>query len=155
MDKIVRWTRGRGGGGFSGIWCAHKLLEQFSTLYTSKIEKFFDILTIHDEEISYAKHVSDPFCVIFALFGCWGGGHPRGPGHNLLMQFSSLCSSKMEISGTDFFYILTIQNDQILYVKHVFDPLYVFFTLFGGFFWGGPKGADAVFQPLQLKNGNF
>ena len=43
----------------------------------------------------------------------WGGGVPRGLGHNLLMQFSSLCSSKMEISETDFFYILTIHNDQI------------------------------------------
>ena len=34
-----------------------------------------------------------------------------------------------------FFYILTIQNDQISYVKHVLAPLYVFFTLFGC--WGG------------------
>ena len=65
----------------------------------------------------------------------------------------------MEISKTDFFYILTIQNDQISYVKHVLAPLYVFFTLFGC--WGrGPKGARAqpayaVFQPRQLKNGNF
>ena len=57
-----------------------------------------------------------------------GGG---GMGHNLLLQFSSLSSSKMEISETDFSDTLTIQNDQISYVKHVLAPLHVFFTLFG------------------------
>ena len=30
---------------------------------------------------------------------------PKGLEHNLLMQFCSLCSSKMEISETDFFFI--------------------------------------------------
>ena len=77
------------------------------------------------------------------------------------MQFSRLNSSKMEISETDFFDILTIQNDQISHVKHVSAPFYVFFTVFGC--WGGggaPKGsraqpAYAVFPPQQLKNGNF
>ena len=64
--------------------------------------------------------------------GGGGGGLPRGPGHNLLIHFSSLGSSEMEISETDFSDILTIQNDQISYVKHVLAPLYVFFTLFGG-----------------------
>ena len=59
------------------------------------------------------------------------GGLPKGPGHNLLMQFSSLGSSIMEISKTDFFDTVTIQNDQISDVKHVLAPLYVFFTLFG------------------------
>ena len=60
-----------------------------------------------------------------------GGGLPRGLGHNLLLQFSSLSSSKMEISEIDFFDTLTIQNDLISYVKHVLAPLNVFFTLFG------------------------
>ena len=64
----------------------------------------------------------------------------------------------MEIFETDFFDTLTIQNDQISYVKHILAPLYVCFTLFGC--WGGgggaPKGsvaqpAFAVFQPRQLK----
>ena len=52
--------------------------------------------------------------MFFALFGVffWGGGL-RGMGHNMLMQFSSLYTSKMEISKTDFFYILPIQNDKI------------------------------------------
>ena len=69
--------------------------------------------------------------------GVGGGGLPRGLGHNLLMQFSSLGSSKMEFSKTDFFDTLTIQNDQISYVKHVLAHLYVFFTLFGC--WGGAQ----------------
>ena len=70
-----------------------------------------------------------------------GGGLPRGLGHNLLMQFSSLGSSKVEPPETDFSDTLTIQNDQVSYGKHVLAPHYVFFTLFG--FWGGrglPRG---------------
>ena len=150
---VCRW--------FNGIWCVHKLLQHFSTLYRSKMEKFpFDIVTTHNHEICYVKHVLAPLYVVFTLFGCWGGV-PRGPGHNLLMQFSSLGNSKMEISKPVFCYILTIQNDQISYVKHVLAPLYVFFTLFGcGGGGGAPKGsraqpAYAVCQPRQLKNGNF
>ena len=139
---------------------------QFSRLNSSKMEisetDFFDTLTIQNDQISHVKHVLAPFYVFFTLFGCWGGGGlPRGLGHNLLMQFSRLNSSKMEISETDFFDTLTIQNDQISHVKHVLAPFYVFFTLFGC--WGGggaPKGsraqpAYAVFPPQQLKNGNF
>ena len=77
------------------------------------------------------------------------------------MQFSSLGSSKMELSETDFFDTLTIQNDQMSYMKHVLAPLYVSPYL-GVCVWGGgggaPKGAGAppayaVFQPRQLKNG--
>ena len=45
-----------------------------------------------------------PLYVFFTLFGCFfWGGVPTGLGHNLLVQFSSLGSSKMEISETDFF----------------------------------------------------
>ena len=65
---------------------------------------FFDIMAIHNDQISDVKHVLDPLYVFFTLFGCWGGGGlPRGLRHNLLMQFSSLGNSKMEISKTDFF----------------------------------------------------
>ena len=94
--------------------------------------------------------------------GVAGEGGTKGSGaHNLLVQFSGLGSSKMEISETDFFDTLTIQNDQISYVKHVLDPLHVFFTLFGCGGGGGYQGvwgtqpACAVFRPRQLKNGNF
>ena len=102
---------------------------------------FFDIVTTHNDEICYVKHVLAPLCVFFTLFGCFflGGGVPRGPGHNRLMQFSNLGNSKMESSKTVFFYIPTIQNDQISDVKRVLAPLYVFFALFG--YWGGGGGA--------------
>ena len=58
-----------------------------------------------------------------------GGGVQRGLGHNPVMQFCSLGSPKMETSETGLFGTLTIQNDQISYVKHVLAPLYVFFSL--------------------------
>ena len=58
---------------------------------------FLDIVTTYNDEICYVKHVLDPHCAFFTLFGCWGGGGlPRGLGHNLLMRFSCLGNSKME-----------------------------------------------------------
>ena len=57
---------------------------------------FYDIVTTYNDEICYVKHVLAPFYVFFTLFGCWGG-LPRGLGRNLLMQFSRLSGSKMEI----------------------------------------------------------
>ena len=85
--------------------------------------------TIQNDQISYIKHVLDPIHVLFTLFGCLDGG--KGLWHNLLMQFSTLAGSKMEIFKTDCFDVLTIHNDEISYVNHVLDPLYVSFTLFG------------------------
>ena len=54
-----------------------------------------------------------PLFMCFSPYlGVWGGGGTKGSrAHNLLMQFSGLGSSKMEISETDFFDTLTIQND--------------------------------------------
>ena len=63
---------------------------------------FFDTLTIQNGQISYVKHVLAPLYVFFTLFGGRGGGGvglPRSLGHNLLMQFSRLGSSKMEITS--------------------------------------------------------
>ena len=95
---------------------AHNLLK-FSGLGSSKMEicetDFFHTLTIQNDQISYVKHVLAPLRVFFTLFGCGGGGTKGSRAHNLLMQFSGLGSSKMEISETDFFLTLTIQNDQI------------------------------------------
>ena len=55
---------------------------QFSTLCRSKMENFakhfFDIVTTYNDEICYVKHVLDPLCVFFTLFGCWGGGGSQG-----------------------------------------------------------------------------
>ena len=105
---------GVGGGVPSGV--GHNLLMQFSSLGGSKKEisktDFFDTLTIQNDQISYLKQFLAPFYVSFTLFGCGGGrGLPGGLGHNLLMQFSSPGSSKMEISKTAFFDILSIQNE--------------------------------------------
>ena len=51
--------------------------------------------------------------------GCEGGGSPKGLIHNMLMQFFTLGSSKIEVSELYFFDIVTTQNDHATYVKHV------------------------------------
>ena len=94
---LVVWG---GGGGVTGSR-AHNPLTQFSGLGSSKMEisetNFFDTLTIQKDQISYVKHVLAPLYVFFTLFG-WGRGWlPRGLGHNLLMQFSRLSSSRMVV----------------------------------------------------------
>ena len=58
------------------------------------------------------------------------GGSPKGLVHNLLMQFSTLGSSQIEVFETCFFDIVTTQYDHPRYVKHVLGRIYVFFTLF-------------------------
>ena len=58
-------------------------------------------------------------------------GLVNGPVHNLLMQFFTLASSKIEVFETYFFDIVTTQNDHPSYVKRVLGRIYVFFTLFG------------------------
>ena len=63
--------------------------------------------------------------------------------HNLLMQFFTVASSKIEVFETCFCDIVTTQNDHPSYVKHVLGRIYVFFTLFGYHVGGGggaPKG---------------
>ena len=84
--------------------------------------------------------------------------------HNLLMQFFTPDSSKIEVSETSFFDIVTTQYDHPRYVKHVLGRIYVFFTRFGNQVRGGEGGggqgfgtqpAYAVFQPGQLKNRSF
>ena len=69
------------------------------------------------------------FVCLFVCFFLLGvlGGLQIGLGHNLLMQLSSLNSAKMQSSETDSFFILTIQTDQISYVRHVLAALYVCF----------------------------
>ena len=94
-----------------------------------------------------------------------GGGAPKGLVHNLLMQFFTPDSSKIEVFETCFFDIVTTQYDHPRYVKHVLGRIYVFFTQFGNQVRGGGGGggsqgfgtqpAYAVFQPGQLKNRSF
>ena len=121
---------------------------QFFTLESSKIEVFetccFDILTTENDHPRYVKHVLGRIYVFFTLFGYWvggGGGAPKGLVHNLLMQFFTLESSKIEVFETCCFDILTTKNDHPRYVKHVLGCIYVFFTLFGYWVGGGGGGA--------------
>ena len=72
-----------------------------------------------------------------------GGGAPKGMVHNLLMQFFTLDSSKMEVFKTCFFDIVTTQYAPPMYLKHALGCIYMFFTLFGYWVGGGggsPKG---------------
>ena len=72
--------------------------------------------------------------MFFTLFGYWvrgGGGSPKGLVHNLLMQFFTMGSSKIEVFETDIFYIVPTQYDHPRYVKHVLGRIYIIFTLFG------------------------
>ena len=130
LGALDVWTGARG----RGTTC----LRHFPPSIAQKCNlsnPFFLILTFHHDQISYVKHVLDPLYVFFILFGRFGClDRGQGLGHNLLLQFSTLYTSKMEISKPGFFFdSLTIHNNQISYVKHVLDPLYVFFILFGRF----------------------
>ena len=85
----------------------HNLLVQFFTLYSSKIEVsdtyFFDIVATYNDHPTYVKHVLGNIHVFFTLFGYLGGGSPNGVVHNLLMQFFTLYSSKIEVFRNLFF----------------------------------------------------
>ena len=92
----------------------HNLLMQFFNLDSSKIEVFetcfFDVVTTQNDHPRYVKHVLGCVCVFFILFGYeirGGGGSPKGLVHNLLMQFFTPGSSKIEVFETCFFDIVT------------------------------------------------
>ena len=71
------------------------------------------------------------------VLGLGGGGVSQGLVHNLLMQFGTLGSSKIEVLETCFYDIMTTQYDHPRYVKHVLAGIYVFFTRFGYEVGGG------------------
>ena len=88
----------------------HNLPMQFFTPGSSKIEVsktcFFHIVTTQYDHPRYVKHIWGRIYVFSTLFGCWvrgGGGAPKALVHNLLMQFFTLGSSKIEVSKTCFF----------------------------------------------------
>ena len=58
-------------------------------------------------------------------------GLVNGPVHNLLKQFFTLGSSKIEVFENCFFDVVTTPYDHPRYVKLVLGRIYVFFTLFG------------------------
>ena len=74
--------------------------------------------------------------------GAWGlgGGSLKGLVHNLLVQFFTLGSSKIEVSETYFFDTVITYYDDPRYVKHVSARVHVFFPLFAiGYGGGGVK----------------
>ena len=85
---------------------------QFFTLGSSKIEVFetcfFDIVTTSNDHPRYVKHDLGRIYVFFTLFGYGAGGwgSPKGLVHNLLMQFFTLDSSKIQVFETCFFDIV-------------------------------------------------
>ena len=64
------------------------------------------MVTTQNDHPRYVKHVLGRIYVFFTLFGYQvpggGGGAPRGLVHNLLMQFFTPDSSKIEVSETCF-----------------------------------------------------
>ena len=102
--------------------------------------------------------------MFFTLFGYWvrgGGGSPKGLVHNLLMQFFTLDSSKIEVFETCFFDIVITQNDHSSNVKHVLGCIYVFVTLFGYWVGGGGLLGDwyttclCSFSPWRAQKSKF
>ena len=105
------------------------------------------MVTTENEHPCYVKHVFGRIWMFFTLFWYWvglggGGGAPKGLVHNLLMQFFTLGTSKIEVFETCFFDIGTTQYDHPSYLKHIWGRIYMFFTLFGYWVGGGgsPKG---------------
>ena len=78
--------------------------------------------------------------------------------YNLLKQFFTLGSSKIEVFETYFFDIVTTQYDHPGYINHVLGRIYVFSTLFrdrvgGGVSQGiGTQLAYTIFHPGHIKN---
>ena len=112
----------------------------------------------------YVQHVLGCIYAFFTLFGYWVrvGVSPKGLVHHLLMQFFTLGSSKLVVSETYFFSIVTTQNDHPRYGNHGLGLICVFFTLIGDWVHGGGGGggigtqpAYAAFHPGKLKNGSF
>ena len=79
------------------------------------------------------------FSAVFACFspylgigprGGGGGGSPKGLVHNLLMPFFTPGSSKVQVSETYFYDIVTTRYDHPRYAKHVLGCICVFFKPF-------------------------
>ena len=64
------------------------------------------------------------------------------------MQLFTLRSSKTEVFETCFYDILTTRYDHPKYVKHVSGRIYLFFTLFGYWVWGGGASKGCVHNLL-------
>ena len=92
-------------------------------------------MTIQPMEACFRQYL----CV-FHLIRMLGARRGGALVRNLLVQFSTLGSSKIEEAKTYFFYITTTQNDHPTYGKHVLGSIYVFLTLFGYWVRAGGGG---------------
>ena len=72
---------------------------------------FYDIVTTQNDHPMYVKHVLGRIYVFLTLFGYQVrggvGGVPRGLVHNLLVQFFTPDTSKIEVFETCFFDVVT------------------------------------------------
>ena len=96
-------------------------------------------------------------CHLILVLGA-RGGCPKGLVHNLLLQFFTLGSSKIEVFKTDFFNTVIFCNDHPRYVKHVLGRIYVLVILF--WYWVRRAGVPTdwyttcfcSFSPWAAKN---
>ena len=124
-------------------------------LYSSKMESnFVCILTIDNNKTSYVKHVLDPLCAFFTLFGFFRGrgGSQGGRGTTCSCIFPSSAAQKWKFPKLFFFNILTIDNVRTPHVKHVFHPIHVLCTLFGCLDWGKGLGHNLLMQFSTLSS---
>ena len=68
-------------------------------------KKKIEVVTTHNAETCYVKHVLHPLCFFFHLIWVLGGGVPKGAR-----------------AKPAYFDIVTIQIDQTSYIKHVLAP---------------------------------
>ena len=100
-------------------------------------------MTTHNGHLSYGKLWKECFtpclCVFYPIWVLGAGERvsPKGLVHNVRMQLFTPRTSKIEVSKTCFFDIVTTHNAHPSYVKHVLRHVYVFFTLFGYWVRGG------------------
>ena len=136
----------------------------FFTLGSSKIEVsetyFFDIVITQYDHPRYVKHILGRVYVFFTLFGYWvrggGGGGSLGIGTQLAYAISTLVSSKIVVSETYFFDIVITQYDHPGCIKHILGRIYVLFTLFGYWAWGGGvKWYWYTFSACTAQNRSF
>ena len=75
FTPVGDWVCVSWGGGGSPKGLVHKLLTQFFTPGSSKIEvfktHFFGIMATQNDQPSYVKHVLRTIYVCFTLFGGW------------------------------------------------------------------------------------
>ena len=82
------------------------------------------------QSLALLRAVHNP-CQRFEMAVSTNNGLVNGPVHNLLMQFFTVGSSKLEVFEAFSFDIVTTQNDHPRYVQHVLGRIYVLFTRFG------------------------